>query len=611
MADPKIQYEYGRTPEETAPGILGFFNFLRGPVVDAFTPERRRVIKPSETTYTEIDGMYYPKTTPGVYGPAERGIEYMPVVQGAKSAYEFLGELISSGEKRGETAEALVKGVATLLEDQKRAAINAGLGGDLQFYDPEQKRVVSYDPLLMPATMGAAGALAPVKGPGVVFGMFAGRNAATADPKKFARAEEMAEKGRSREDIWKETGLFRWERNGEPVSDWKFEVPGSPTVAFNPKFQTPTGRLRSTENPVVSDIYSYPELFEAYPGLSKTAAKATPLPEELERKRVAIRAKLKALKESDKDPQSPEYAAEYRKLQDEDAEILQQYIALAKGEATPEQPVSVLSGLPRDRRGDLIFKTEDERMARPLSEIPLRKMVAYDKRQASGYYAPSRDFIATARLPGQPLSKSLQKIPWDEQGKYVQQFSSSQYQKALNKAIEDFKEAGISLDSSLSGSKTQYRLRKWGGKGGPEDAINPETLPDYLKKQWDQLQEYGTIYYKKDYDPAEDFRGTMTHELQHGIQHRTLGDETGQSTRNLKGLDIKDRETGKKLPAREIYMRKLGEMEARLSDARKDMTAKERNEKFPWTKEGGLDRRESDLILEEDIRAARDAKYGK
>ena len=137
----------------------------------------------------------------------------------------------------------------------------------------------------------------------------------------------------------------------------------------------------------------------------------------MERKRVAIRAKLKALKESEKDPQSPEYAAEYRRLQDEDAEILQQYIALAKGEATPKQPVSVLSGLPRDYKGDLIFKTEDQRMARPLSEIPLRKMVAYDKRRAGGYYAPSRDYIATGTLPGQPLSKSLQKIPWDEQGK--------------------------------------------------------------------------------------------------------------------------------------------------------------------------------------------------
>lgn len=163
MANGNTQYEYGLTPEETAPGILGFFNFLRGPVVDAFTPERREVITPSKTTYTEVDGMYRPTTTPGVYGPAERGIQYMPVVQGAKSTYEFLENLISSGKAREEASEAFVKGIGTLLEDQRRAAFNAGLGGDLQFYDPEQRRVVGYDPLLVP-TLGAVGAAAaPVK----------------------------------------------------------------------------------------------------------------------------------------------------------------------------------------------------------------------------------------------------------------------------------------------------------------------------------------------------------------------------------------------------------------------------------------------------------------
>ena len=650
MADNNVQYEYGRTPEETAPGILGFFNLLRGPLVDAFTPMRRPVISaPTEKVedITDPDSAslrrrYRTTQVPGIYGPPERGIEYMPVVQGSKSAYEFLRELISSGKKRGETAEALVKGIGTLLENQYRAGVQAGLTGDLRFYDPEQKRVVSYDPLLTPATMGAAGLLAPVKGPGAVLGMFAGRNAATADPKKFARAEEMAEKGRSREDIWKETGLFRWERNGEPVSDWKFEVPGSPTVAFNPTYQTPTGRLRVRKNPVVSDIYSYPELFEAYPGLSKTAAKApakdftaswaSPLLEELEKKRTVILAKLQALKASDKNPESPEYAAEYRRLQEEDAEILQQYLALAKGGPPAEKPVSVLSGLELDIDGNLIFKTEDQRMARPLSEIPLRKMDAYEKRRMGGYYADTRDYIATGSLPGQPLSKSFKKIPWDEQGRYVQRFSHEEYHSAVNKAQEDFEKAGISLDvkgyrpfwdpddwtSKLSSAPSlEYRLRRWGGKEGPENAIDPETLPDYLKKQWDELQADGKFVYKKDYEPSALFRSTMSHELQHAIQSRTPGDETGENPLNLKGVKIADPAFAppwkmgqpKMLTPREIYMRKLGEMEARLSQARMDMTAKERKEKFPWTQEGGLDRRESDLILGEDIRAAGGVEY--
>jgi hypothetical protein len=593
MAEPNTQYEYGRTPEKTAPGILGFFNMLSGPVADAFTPERREVITPSQTTYTEADGMYYPNTTPGVYGPVERGVEYMPVVQGAKSAYDFLGELISSGEKRGETADALVKGIGTLLEDQKRAGINAALGGDLQFYDPEQKRVVSYDPLLTPATMGAAGALAPVRGPGAVLGMFAGRNAATADPKKFARAEKMAEKGRSREDIWKETGLFRWERNGEPISDWRFEISDEMSKAvFNPRVQTPTGRLREKENPVLSDLLQHPEFYKAFPG--KTNKVDASSLASLEKDRAAIREKLLALKASNKDPD--EYAAEYQKLQQEDADLLKAYILNAPTSDAPGLPPSVKSEPPF-----IGSQGMEARMERPVADIPLKTMSS--KSWGGAYYSPYLDTIGTKKRPGGSglTFSSGQKIPWDEQGKYVQQFSSSQYQKALNKAVEDFKDAGISLDSSLSGSKTEYRLRKWGGKGGPEDAINPETLPDYLKKQWDQLQEYGTIYYKKDYDPALRFRSDMIHEGQHGIQYRTPGFEGGANRREFLKTNVKDRVTGKKLTATEIYMRILGEAEARLADTRRDLTDKERAERFPWTEEGGLDRREDDLILRKDL----------
>jgi len=48
-------------------------------------------------------------------------------------------------------------------------------------------------------------------------------------------------------------------------------------------------------------------------------------------------------------------------------------------------------------------------------------------------------------------------------------------------------------------------------------------------------------------------------------------------------------------------MRILGEAEARLADTRKDLTDKERAERFPWTEEGGLDRREDDLLLRKDL----------
>lgn len=586
MAEPKTKYEYGSTPEQEQGGIWPLLSQLGG----LFTPERREVITPSKTTYTDIDGVYFPNTTPGVYGPVERGIENMPVVQGAKSAYEFLGDLISSGKKRGETADALVKGIGTLIEDQKRAGINAALGGDLQFYDPEKKREVAYDPLLTPATMGAAGLLAPVKGPGAVLGMFAGRNAATADPKKFTKAEEMAAKGRSRGDIFKETGLFRWERNGEPISDWRFEISDELSEAvFNPRVQTPTGLLRKKEKPVLSDLFQHPEFYKAFPG--KTLEPVAGSLKDITLQRAALKAELVALKKRGLGKE--ELDAETKRLEALDGDLIRKLIDSIPTSDAPGLPPSVQSGPPF-----IGSRGMEARMERPVADIPIKSLTKKDK--AAANYDSYFDRIGTTSRPGGPdiTFSSGAKIPWDEQGKYVQQFTAPERQKAFEKAREDFKEAGISL-TTVIGGKTEYKLR------GPEDAINPEGLPDYLKKQWDQLQNSGKIYYKKDYDPAALFRSQMIHEGQHGIQHRTSGFEgggnQGEFTRAQVGR-VKDPQTGKNLTPKEIYLRLLGEAEARLADTRKDFTDKERAERFPWTKEGGLDRREDDLILRKDLK---------
>ena len=65
MAEPEKQYEYGRIPEETSKGLLGIFNFMRGPLVDAFTPERREVITPPGETVDQSGFRYRIKSTPG------------------------------------------------------------------------------------------------------------------------------------------------------------------------------------------------------------------------------------------------------------------------------------------------------------------------------------------------------------------------------------------------------------------------------------------------------------------------------------------------------------------------------------------------------------------
>ncbi len=56
-------YEYGRTAEAER-GLLGF-------LANAFTPMRRPIRTPAETTYMEADGALYPQYRPATYGDPE------------------------------------------------------------------------------------------------------------------------------------------------------------------------------------------------------------------------------------------------------------------------------------------------------------------------------------------------------------------------------------------------------------------------------------------------------------------------------------------------------------------------------------------------------------
>ena len=573
MADPKIQYEYGRTPEKTAPGILGFFNLLSGPLVDAFTPKRREVITPSQTTYTEIDGMYYPKTTPGVYGPAERGIEYMPVVQGAKSASEFLGELISSGKKRGKTAEALVKGIATLLEDQKRAATNAGLGGDLQFYDPEQKRVVGYDPLLVP-TLAAAGAIAaPVRGPGAVVGMFAGRRASNADLDALETAKKMENKGHSRDEILDQTGWFRFQdRDGKPMGEWKFEIPDEASVAVSDPaalkpYLTPTGRVkegsgRTGYGPEIDKLLVHDELYKAYPGVD--LAKNIVSLDEITRKRAALIPRLAELRAKKNEMDPSEYQKAVDALEEEDAGILRELLK--------NMPISEVPGGPA--------KTAREKfplMNRPIGDTLVERTTSGGGLSGgtAGYYQPGLNIMAVRR----------------DRYKDAPYLMDSKYFELYKKAQKDFEDAGLSLrvlsfgeefsgESLRSGGRLEYRVRKLGERG-PEGAVDSKTLPKNLKKQLAQLEKYEPEQKRK--ANLREFRSVALHELQHAIQQREGFEKGGDPSYFLgRKLPINPK-TGKRYTPHELYEALVGETEARLVQARRDMSPEERRATPPYS----------------------------
>ena len=267
MAEKK--YEYGLTEEDTRPGLSW------SQPANLFYPYRREVIKAPVEERTRVDDRYVPSFTPGEYGEKEFGLKHMPFVRGIGSLYDFAGKFFSNPEVREKALTAAGKGIATLFEDQYLAAINAGRGGDLQYYDPKKGRVVNWDPFLVPGPAAVAGRLFPVAGGGFTTGMFAGVRAKTADLDKLKTAKKMEEDGASRTEIRRKTTWFR-----DVDNEWKFEIPDRPARLKLAEKDIPEEvnileALRRGETPDLNapsfisiraeDLIHHPEFFAAYP----------------------------------------------------------------------------------------------------------------------------------------------------------------------------------------------------------------------------------------------------------------------------------------------------------------------------------------------------------
>jgi hypothetical protein len=108
--------------------------------------------------------------------------------------------------------------------------------------------------LSLPALAVPAGAALAPKG---AIGMFAGRNAKTADLAALQRAEDMAAGGADNEAIRAATGWFKG-----PDEKWRFEIPDNAAVAKRTdKFEGALG-----------DLIDHPQLFDAYPDLPQMHA---------------------------------------------------------------------------------------------------------------------------------------------------------------------------------------------------------------------------------------------------------------------------------------------------------------------------------------------------
>lgn len=121
-------------------------------LTDMFMPFRREVISPEQTIPTgnisfgpRGNMQQEVKTIPAQYGESEFGMEYMPLVRGTKSALNAVGDLLfgDAGEQAAVAKSALnmAEGLGQYATEQVKAAASGG-----QYYDPEQQRIVSFDP---------------------------------------------------------------------------------------------------------------------------------------------------------------------------------------------------------------------------------------------------------------------------------------------------------------------------------------------------------------------------------------------------------------------------------------------------------------------------------
>jgi hypothetical protein len=500
-------------------------------------------------------------------------------------------------------------------------------------------------------------------------GMFVGRNAENADLSKLATAEKMEAKGHSREEIHDQTGWFRWQRpivgpdgkrvigpDGkpvtEPISDWRFEICDADSCGYvNPEVLTPTGRPKVPSFPL-GKIFEHPELAKSYsgrpPGVAQLISSSTPTISApasgvassgaaiaaIMKQRLELSAELKALKGSGLYPTDPKYRAAYQKLQARDKELLDKYIVEYNKASVPvketelgpvETPASAGSATSPPEWTENIFdvrKTSESygidtsKLKRPILEIEGRKQEG-----EGATYWPHADTMSFGTLPGNAPRDTW--VKWDKQpikGEYTRPLSNKQLEKNRKAAEKVFKKAGVSLDTAhgTPDRPTVHSLRHWKTDrklSKEEQAKLFETTPE-AEEAWRLVHKRENTWYEKDDLALTRFRGSALHELQHGVQARE-GWQGGGDWKNFGKYGplryqkkLKDPFTGERLTNKEKYYRILGEIEARLAASRGDLTDAQRLERRPWTREGGLDRLESQAILEKDFKAAGGPVYG-
>lgn len=153
----------------------------------------------------------------------------------------------------GEARKLAQQGVEEAFVDIPQRAVRAGgVYGDPRSTEAEKTQAVG-DIAMGALEYGAAGSVVPR--PANSLGIFGGVNAKTADHKALARAQEMADAGMGRNDIWSETGWFEG-RDGA----WRFEIDDSQMGVTPPRDQAKGAPLYK--------VVQHREFSKAYPELT-------------------------------------------------------------------------------------------------------------------------------------------------------------------------------------------------------------------------------------------------------------------------------------------------------------------------------------------------------
>ena len=627
--NPGKEYEYGLTPEEEGTQDAWAYDYpmaqhlLRLPakIVGALTPYRRRIITPSETIMEPVidapSDTYRQTVTAPEYGPREFAIPYMPVRQGLAAFAEGLKNVATDPEARKQLLQGIASLTGALWQQQVMGAEAMGRDASAMF-DPETGQEFKFDPSLIIGPMAAAGTI--LRPSGTFVGMFAGMKSPLADMDALKTAQKMEKEGVDRDAIWRYTGW--WNDKG----DWKFEISDEAARArdasFVPIIMEQVKELQSDPKAIaewlkllprkpdgkqytLDDVLEHPELMKLYPdqdGLNVGAYKINRMN--------AARARHNI----------PRVAKEIRRLEKQLTKaqsLLSDPVQLAKAVEAVHQQNIRRTGSPGWGPGE-VEKSFADKIEDLKEQIAVYKEIIEEK---------------TKNL-SLPEYGAIGDVPVTSGTKYADTLGEYDVAEDAVRLSTGLRKAAPPVTHKIQEKLDRYNeLTEIGNR-------MTYRIPPELTREWSKLDKELSPWLVRKPQGKDDYTQALLHELQHAIQSRenwaaggsTSGVKKGKLRKfytqelykivqedfgDLPNFDVLDKKDVNKFlttlrntqpdsykliadkAAENVYYRLAGEAEARLVEARRNMTNEERRRIPPWKMLDQISRPvpEEDLIV--------------